>query len=314
MNNLKSIVVPVFNEEGAIFDVYKKIKATLVNMGHEIIFINDSSTDNTKDILNDIAKNDGCVKIVHFARNYGQTAAMMAGIDHAKGDIIIAIDSDGQNDPEDIPRLLEKIDEGYDVVSGWRKNRQDNAISRTLPSFIANKIISWVSGVKLHDYGCSLKAYRKEVIKEVRLYGEMHRFIPIYAHWFGAKVTEIPVNHFPRTTGKSKYGINRTFKVILDLMVVKFLQRYLSKPIYLIGGFGVLCMIVGLMSFFYASYLKLFQGVSYINTPLPLLSVMTILMGFLSVLLGIMSEILVRTYYEYRIKTMFSYKIKNHIL
>lgn len=298
MNNLKSIVVPVFNEEGAIFDVYKKIKATLVNMGHEIIFINDSSTDNTKDILNDIAKNDGCVKIVHFARNYGQTAAMMAGIDHAKGDIIIAIDSDGQNDPEDIPRLLEKIDEGYDVVSGWRKNRQDNAISRTLPSFIANKIISWVSGVKLHDYGCSLKAYRKEVIKEVRLYGEMHRFIPIYAHWFGAKVTEIPVNHFPRTTGKSKYGINRTFKVILDLMVVKFLQRYLSKPIYLIGGFGVLCMIVGLMSFFYASYLKLFQGVSYINTPLPLLSVMTILMGFLSVLLGIMSEILVRTYYE----------------
>jgi len=298
LNNLKSIVVPVFNEEGAIFDVYKKIKATLVNMGHEIIFINDSSTDNTKDILNDIAKNDGCVKIVHFARNYGQTAAMMAGIDHAKGDIIIAIDSDGQNDPEDIPRLLEKIDEGYDVVSGWRKNRQDNAISRTLPSFIANKIISWVSGVKLHDYGCSLKAYRKEVIKEVRLYGEMHRFIPIYAHWFGAKVTEIPVNHFPRTTGKSKYGINRTFKVILDLMVVKFLQRYLSKPIYLIGGFGVLCMIVGLMSFFYASYLKLFQGVSYINTPLPLLSVMTILMGFLSVLLGIMSEILVRTYYE----------------
>ena len=298
MNNLKSIIAPVFNEEGAIFDVYKKIKAILSNMQHEIIFINDSSTDNTKEILNDIAKNDGCVKIIHFARNYGQTAAMMAGIDHSKGDIIIAIDSDGQNDPEDIPRLLEKIDEGYDVVSGWRKNRQDNAISRTLPSFIANKIISWVSGVKLHDYGCSLKAYRKEVIKEVRLYGEMHRFIPIYAHWFGAKVTEIPVNHFARATGKSKYGINRTFKVVLDLMVVKFLQRYLSKPIYLIGGFGVLCMIVGLMSFFYASYLKLFQGVSYINTPLPLLSVMTILMGFLSVLLGIMSEILVRTYYE----------------
>ncbi len=293
-------IVPFYNEEGAIrpfvANLLTVLNASALNC--EMIFVNDGSIDDTSQILNTLAQSDPRIKIIHFGKNYGQTAAMMAGIDHAQGDILIAMDGDGQNDPQDIHKLLDKMSEGYDVVSGWRKCRQDRTLSRKLPSCIANKIISRVSGVKLNDYGCSLKAYRRDIIKNVRLYGEMHRFIPIYAHWFGAKVTEIPVNHFARTTGVSKYGINRTVKVVLDLLVVKFLQRYLEKPIYIMGGFGFVCICAGLISFSLALYLKFFQGVSLIQTPLPLLTVMSILMGFLSVLIGLVCEILMRTYYE----------------
>lgn len=310
-----SIIVPFYNEEGSIEHLVKKVTETLNNLPYqyELVLVNDGSVDNTPNILDKLASMDSRVKVVHFAKNYGQTSAMMAGIDYAQGNIIIAMDGDGQNDPHDIPKLIEQIDMGYDVVSGWRKFRQDRALNRKFPSYIANKIISWVSGVKLNDYGCSLKAYRRDIIKNVRLYGEMHRFIPIYAHWFGARVTEVPVNHFARTTGVSKYGINRTAKVILDLLVVKFLQRYLSKPIYIIGGFGLMCIAAGAMSFFYATYLKIFEGISYIQTPLLLLTVMAVLMGFLSVLIGLVCEILVRTYYESQNKKPYFVKYTQNI-
>lgn len=308
-----SLILPVYNEEACIENTYVTIKEALNknHLLHEIIFINDGSRDQTAEILDKIGKQDDCVKVIHFARNYGQTAAMMAGIDFASGEIIVAMDSDGQNDPNDIPLLLQKIDEGYDVVSGWRRDRQDRVLSRKIPSKIANWIISKVSNVKLRDYGCSLKAYKKGVIKNIRLYGEMHRFIPIYAHWYGAKVVEVPVNHFPRKTGQSKYGINRTLKVILDLIVVKFLHQYLAKPIYIIGGFGFFCFLAGIIAFSYATYLKLFENVAYIQTPLLLLSVMTIILGILSILIGILSEILIRTYYESQKKT--PYHIKSMI-
>jgi glycosyltransferase involved in cell wall biosynthesis len=263
-----------------------------------MVFVNDGSRDNTRSILTEIAKNDSTVKVIHFSCNYGQTAAMAAAIEYASGNIVVAMDGDGQNDPNDISRLIEKINEGYDVVSGWRKNRQDKTLSRKIPSKIANKIISWISGVKLNDYGCSLKAYRKEIIKSVRLYGEMHRFIPIFAVWFGAKVTEIPVNHFARVTGVSKYGINRTFKVILDLLVVKFLSKYLSKPIYIMGGVGLFFMLIGIICVIWACVLKFVFCVSFVLTPLPLMSMFAIFMGFMAILIGLLSEMISRTYFE----------------
>jgi glycosyltransferase involved in cell wall biosynthesis len=301
MSESLSIIIPCYDEEDSISLLYENLCAFLKNISNtiEIIFINDGSKDTTFAILNSIAEQDSRVKVIHFAKNYGQTASMMAGIDHSSGDIIIPMDADGQNDPQDISKLLEKIEQGYDVVSGWRKDRHaDQMLLRKIPSKIANWIISKVSNVTLKDYGCSLKAYRKDIIKNIRLYGEMHRFIPIYAQWYGAKLIELPVNYLPRKAGKSKYGISRTFKVILDLMVVKFLHKYLSKPIYIIGGFGFCCFILGSASFCYATYLKFFKGISYIQTPLLLLSVMSLIVGVLSILIGILSEILIRTYYE----------------
>ncbi len=292
-----SVIVPFYNEEGAIIKLYQAIKQVISSMD-EMVFVNDGSKDNTKSILNEIAKNDSSVKVIHLARNYGQTAAMTAAIDYASGDIIIAMDGDFQNDPNDIPKLVAKINEGYDVVSGWRKNRQDKTLSRKLPSKIANKIISWISGVKLNDYGCSLKAYRREIIKSVRLYGEMHRFIPIFAAWFGAKVTEVPVNHFARITGVSKYGINRTFKVILDLIVVKFLSKYLSKPIYIMGGVGLFFIIIGMICAIWACVLKFNFGIFFVQTPLPLMCMFSMFMGFIAILIGLLSEMISRTYFE----------------
>jgi dolichol-phosphate mannosyltransferase len=238
------------------------------------------------------------VKIVNFRRNYGQTAAMMAGIDHASGDIIVAIDADLQNDPDDIPTLLAKLDEGFDVVSGWRRDRKDAAVRRNLVSRIANRVISRISGVRLNDYGCTLKAYRKEVIKGVRLYGEMHRFIPIYAAWQGARVTELPVRHHPRQFGRSKYGLERIVKVVLDLMVVKFLDRHFVKPIYVFGGFGMFSFGLSALAALYMLYLKFAEGLSMIQTPLPLLSAMAFLVGAMSLLMGLLAEMLVRVYFE----------------
>ena len=243
-----SVIIPVFNEEKNILPLYEKLTAVLkqLQQGYEVIFIDDGSTDNTLNHLRRISKDDPSVKVISFLRNYGQTAALSAGIDFSKGTIIIPMDGDLQNDPEDIPLLLQKIEEGYDVVSGWRKDRRDHFLRRRFPSIIANKIISFLGRVPLHDYGCTLKAYKRGILKNIRLYGEMHRFIPIYAKWVGARVTEIPVHHFPRTSGFSKYGMMRIFKVILDLMVVKFLLSYSQKPIYVFGGMGFFMIFAGL--------------------------------------------------------------------
>jgi len=247
-------------------------------------------------------------EIIHFRRNYGQTAAMMAGIDYASGDVIIPIDADLQNDPEDIPKLLAKLDEGYDVCSGWRQNRKDNALRRNLPSRIANWIISKISGVHLHDYGCSLKAYNKDIIKEIKLYGEMHRFIPIYASWYGAKVTEIPVAHYPRKFGQSKYGLERVVKVMLDLAVVKFLDRYAQKPMYVFGGIGMLSLLLSGLAAVWALYLKFFDNTSLVQTPLPLMFVFTALTGVICLLMGLLAELVMRTYHESQKKDVYLVK------
>jgi glycosyltransferase involved in cell wall biosynthesis len=274
----------------------------------EIIFVNDGSSDRSEEFLLKISQQDQAVKVINFKKNFGQTAAMMAGIDYASGDILIPMDGDLQNDPNDIAKLLTKIDEGFDVVSGWRRNRQDDFI-RVLPSQIANYFISKISGVPLHDYGCTLKAYKADIIKDVRLYGEMHRFIPIYASWQGGKVTEIEVNHHPRIHGVSKYGMGRIVKVILDLIVVKFMADYSTKPIYIFGGFGLACLMGSFLAILVALYLKFFSGVSLIQTPLPLLTVLLFITAITAILMGLLAEIIMRTYHESQDKRV--YLIKN---
>ena len=302
-----SVTLPVFNEEKNIEPLHRQLVDVLEKMAYEfeIIFVNDGSRDNSRKIINAIARNDPRVIGIHFTRNFGQTAAMMAGFDFAQGDIIVPMDADLQNDPEDIPRLIEKVMEGYDVCSGWRKHRKDGAIRRTLVSKIANKLVSWISRVNLNDYGCTLKAYHKDVIKGVKLYGEMHRFIPIYASWEGAKIVEIPVTHHPRRNGRSSYGLERTFKVLLDLLVVSFLDNYAQKPIYIFGGFGILNFIVSFGFFAYAVYLKIVQDISFILTPLPLISTMTFVTGIICVLMGLLAEMIMRTYYESQHKKVY---------
>lgn len=291
-----SVVIPMYNEEENVTDLYGRL-SELLDEHAEIVFVDDGSTDQTFDRLTEVAKADPRVRVVRFRRNFGQTAALSAGIDRSRGDIIIPMDGDLQNDPSDIPRLLDKLDEGYDVVSGWRKDRKD-PWARRIPSRIANWVISVVSGVRLHDYGCSLKAYRRSVLADVRLYGEMHRFVPIYATWQGARVAELPVKHHPRRRGKSHYGFDRTPKVILDLIVVKFLESYATKPIYVFGGFGLFSLFSGFVVGVVTLYLK-FSGIrDLVSTPLPLLTALLILVGILSVLLGLVAELTVRTYYE----------------
>jgi len=295
-----SIIVPVYNEQDSVFPLYEGLTAALQRQAAdwEVIIVNDGSSDCTEANLGSVAAKDPRFKIVNFRRNFGQTAAMMAGIDFASGEIIVGLDGDLQNDPEDIIKLVDKLAEGYDVVSGWRHARKDAAIERNLPSWIANWVISHVSGVHLHDYGCTLKAYRREVVKGVRLYGEMHRFIPIYASWQGGKVTEMPVNHFPRIHGQSKYGLERIGKVMLDLVVVKFLSSYANKPIYVFGGFGLISIAASFLAGLWALYLKFFEDVSFISTPLPLLVVLAFITGVMSTLMGLIAEIIMRTYYE----------------
>ncbi|SMP07362.1 Glycosyltransferase involved in cell wall bisynthesis [Desulfurobacterium pacificum] len=301
-----SIVIPVFNEEENVPILYDKLKKVLDNLGigYEIIFVDDGSTDRTREILEEIASKDKKVKVIEFARNFGQTSAMMAGMDFATGDVIITMDGDLQNDPEDIPRLLEKIEEGYDVVSGWRKNRKDAAISRKLPSKIANWLIGKITGVRIHDYGCTLKAYRSDVIKKVRLYGELHRFIPALASTVTStsKIIEIPVKHHPRIYGKSKYGISRTFKVIVDLIFIWFLKKFMQKPIHFFGILGLILLLIGSVSFLYLLGLKLL-GHSIGGRPLLIISVLFILSGLQMFTTGIISEILMRIYYESQNKT-----------
>jgi len=302
-----SVIIPIFNERENIFLLYQKLVAELplLQREFEVILINDGSKDGSEELLFEVASKDNRFKVVNLRRNYGQTAAMMAGIDYARGEIIVPMDGDLQNDPADVKRLIEKLDEGYEVVSGWRKERQDAALRRNFPSRLANKLISWISGVHLHDYGCSLKAYHRDVIKGVKLYGEMHRFIPIYASWLGARVTEMPVKHHPRIHGQSKYGLERIVKVILDMLVVKFLAKYATKPIYVFGGFGVLSIGVSFMSGFYAVYLKFFENTAFIQTPLPLLVVMAFITGVMSILMGLLAELVMRTYFESQNKSVY---------
>ncbi|HEV7843089.1 MAG TPA: glycosyltransferase family 2 protein [Pyrinomonadaceae bacterium] len=303
-----SVFLPVYNEEPNLRPLHAKLDEALRQLGRsaEIIYVDDGSTDGSLEILRGLARIDPRVRVVALRRNYGQTAAMAAGIDAATGRVLIPMDADLQNDPADIVRLLNKLDEGYDVVSGWRKNRQDTLITRKIPSMIANRIISWIGGVPLHDYGCSLKAYRRESLEDVRLYGEMHRFIPIYASWAGARVTEIPVEHHPRTMGKSKYGLSRTLKVVLDLMTIKFMASYQTKPIYVFGTFGILAFLISMLSGLYAVFLKIFHRADFVQTPLPMLAIVMFAVGVQFLLMGLLAEMLVRTYHESQAKRIYA--------
>ncbi len=294
-----SIILPVYNEEDNIILQYKHLKEhiDLLKTGYEIIFIDDGSSDNSFKILNDIALKDKSLKVIQFRRNFGQTAAIAAGIDHSSGQIVIIMDSDLQNDAEDIKNFIKKIEEGYDVVSGWRKERKDKFFSRKVLSRIANLIISRVSNVNIHDLGSS-QAYRGDLLRQIKLYGEMHRFIPIHASWLGAKITEIPVKHHPRKFGQSKYGVIRTFKVLLDLTTVKFMGSYSTKPIYFFGGVGIFLFIMSICSGTTVIMMKLLQNHSMIRNPLLLLTVMLIIISLMFILLGILAEILIRIYHE----------------
>lgn len=314
-----SLFLPVLDEEENLRPMHAKIQSALNALGKsaEVIYVDDGSTDKSLEILKELAATDDRVRVISLRRNYGQTAAMSAGIDAAKGDILIPMDADLQNDPADIKRLLEKLNEGYDVVSGWRKNRQDKLISRKIPSQIANRIISWIGGVPLHDYGCSLKAYRRDVIQDVRLYGEMHRFIPIYASWAGARVAEIPVDHHARTMGKSKYGISRTVKVVFDLMTIKFMASYGTKPIYVFGTFGMLAFFASVFAGLYAVFLKLANRIGlpqfhadFVETPLPVLCIVMFAISIQFFLMGLLAELLVRTYHESQNKAIYAVREK----
>ncbi len=303
-----SVFLPVFNEEPNLLPLHAKLDDALRSLGRsaEIVYVDDGSTDGSLGILRKIADLDPRVRVVALRRNYGQTAAMAAGIDAARGKVLIPMDADLQNDPADIARLLEKLEEGYDVVSGWRKNRKDKMVTRKIPSMIANRLISWIGGVPLHDYGCSLKAYRRESLQDVRLYGEMHRFIPIYAAWAGARVTEIPVEHHARTMGKSKYGLSRTIKVVFDLITIKFMASYQTKPIYVFGSFGVLAFVISLLSGIYALVLKFWHKADFVQTPLPVLCIVMFTVGIQFLLMGLLAEMLVRTYHESQSKAIYA--------
>ena len=294
-----SVVSPVFNERDNVYRLHQSLVDALDPLGRsfELLYVDDGSHDGTDEELRRAAAEDPRVKVIRLRRNFGQSAAIAAGVDHARGAIVVFIDADLQNDPKDIPRLLARLDEGYDVVSGWRRDRQDPRL-RTVASGMANWLISRVTGVRLHDYGCTLKAYRAEVLSGFQLYGEMHRFIPAYLSVAGARVTEMPVQHAPRTSGESKYGMGRTFKVILDLLTVKFLGSYGTKPIYLFGGVGLFCLVAAVLVASAMVWQKYSLGVSLIQTPLLLLATILSLVGVQSILLGLLAEVLMRTYYE----------------
>lgn len=304
-----SLTIPIYNERDAIEPLFERLREVMERLGKpwEVIYVNDGSTDGSEEILDALATRWPQVKVIHFRRNFGQTAAMMAGFDYASGEVIIPMDGDGQNDPADIPRMLAKLEEGYDVCSGWRKDRQDDAIRRNLPSILANRLISAVSGVRLHDFGCSLKAYRAEVIKGVRLYGEMHRFLPIYAKWHGARITEIPVNHLPRRTGTSKYGLERVLKVLLDLVTVKFLDKFMLKPMYLFGFWALVFFAAALGFTIWTFYMRT-RGYFFTDTPLPMMATFSAMTGIICVLLGLLAEMITRTFHESQGKSIYLVK------
>jgi glycosyltransferase involved in cell wall biosynthesis len=309
-----SIIVPVYNEVESLFLLHNAIHQAVDHLPitWEVIYVDDGSTDGSQDALTQIASDDAHhAGIVFLRRNFGQTAAIAAGIDHSHGEAIVLLDADLQNDPADIPMLLQHIQDGYDVVSGWRVDRKDTMLTRRLPSQVANWLISRVTGVYLHDYGCTLKAYRREVITGFRLYGEMHRFIPVYARMVGAKMIEVPVRHHARRFGKAKYGLGRTMKVILDLFTVKFLLTYASKPIYLFGGAGLFLILLSLVVLVYLIAMRIFLDEHMVRSPLLLMSTMLFILGSQSILMGLMAEMLARTYHESQSKP--TYTIRHFI-
>jgi len=305
-----SIVVPIYNEEGNIPALHESVSRAMAGSGvdYELILVDDGSSDGSFRLLSELAAKDRRVKVIRFRRNFGQTAAMAAGFDAASGRVVVPMDGDLQNDPTDILNLLAKVNEGYDVVSGWRKDRQDTFINRKLPSILANALISRLTGVHLHDYGCTLKAYRREVLDGINLYGEMHRFVPALASQIGAKVAEIPVKHHPRLHGTSKYGISRTMRVVLDLMTVKFLLSYSTKPIQLFGKWGIYTLAAGFLSGGTTLYMKLFEHVSMNRNPLLILTAFLMFMGVQFIVLGLLGEVNARTYYETQGKPIYVVK------
>ncbi|HBI15659.1 MAG TPA: glycosyltransferase [Desulfobulbaceae bacterium] len=305
-----SIIVPLYNEEGNVQELYRELHSVLDSHSctYEILFINDGSTDRTADLIKEICRSDPHVVVINFRRNFGQTAAMSAGFDYSRGDIVITMDGDLQNDPADIPKLLEKIREGYDVVAGWRHKRQDPFLNRRLPSMIANRVISWITGVVLHDYGCTLKAFRKDVAENIRLYGEMHRFIPAIASAIGISIAEVRVNHRPRQRGKSKYGISRTFRVILDLITVKFLMSYSHRPIHVFGLIGMASFCLGALISFVLIVQRQFYDIPLADRPLLLLAILLVFIGIQFVTFGLISELQIRTYHESQNKPIYYVK------
>jgi len=295
-----SVVIPIYDEEENIPSLLERLRSALKRLGsrYEIIAVDDGSRDNGAAVLKRYAAEMPELKVVRLRRNSGQAAAIMAGLERATGEVVVTIDADLQNDPDDIENLVAKLNQGYDVVSGWRRERHDHPLRRNLTSRIANRLISRISGIYLHDYGCTLKAYRRSIIRDVRLYGEMHRFIPIYAHWLGARVTEIEVKHHRRRFGHSKYGLERIIKVVLDLLVVVFLDRYLVKPIYVFGSIGLGMLGLSLLVFLWMIGLRVFEGTSFISTPLPPLAAILGAVGIIAFLLGLLAEIVMRTYFE----------------
>jgi len=303
-----SVIVPLYNEEENVAECYHELSEVLRRHGYryEILFIDDGSTDASIARLQQVAGEDACVRIVQFRRNFGQTAAMAAGLELSRYEVVVTLDGDLQNDPSEIPQMIAKLDEGYDLVAGWRKNRQDRFFSRKLPSKIANWVISRMTRVQLHDYGCTLKVMSRDVAKGIRLYGGMHRFIPALADELGARIVEIPVNHRARKFGKSKYGISRTLRVILDLLTVKFLLGFSKRPIHLFGPVGLLSGFTGFSLLLYMTYERLFQHVPMGNRPLLALAVMLVLIGLQFVVFGLLAEVLARTYYESQDKKIYS--------
>ena len=295
-----SIVIPVFNEERNVGPLYAELQRTLSTLDKtcEILLVDDGSTDASFACLAELQARDRRICVIRLRRNFGQSAAFSAGFDFARGDVIVTMDADLQNDPADIPRLLESIDAGYDMVSGWRAIRKDPFLTRRLPSRIANVLISHVTGVKLHDYGCSCKAYRREIVKNIKLYGELHRFIPALASWMGVRVAEIPVSHAPRRFGKSKYSLGRTLRVLLDLLTVRFLLGYASRPIQIFGFLGLMFISCGTAVSVYLAILKLFLGLPLANRPLLLLGILLIVLGAQFIAMGLLGELIVRTYHE----------------
>ncbi len=293
-----SVVIPILNEEDNINILYKELKRALEGIEYEIIFIDDGSIDRSFTILLELKKTDNRIKVIKFRRNFGQTAALSAGFDHAKGDIIVTMDGDLQNDPMDIPKLIQKIDKGYDIVCGWRKRRKDPFLKRRLPSILANRLISLVTKVKLHDYGCTLKAFKKDIVKNIKLYGEMHRFIPAIVSWMGVKITEVEVNHRARKYGRSKYGLSRTVRVILDLITVKFLLSYSTRPIQFFGLIGFLFSIIGIGIWIYLSFIRFILLVPIGGRPMLFFSLLLTFMGIQFITIGLLAEIQIRNYHE----------------
>ena len=304
-----SVVIPLYNEEENVAELHRRVKSAMDGTGkeYEVIFVDDGSTDRTLPLLQEIQSADRNAVVLSLRRNFGQTAAFAAGFDYARGDVIVTLDGDLQNDPDDIPKLLELLPEN-DIVSGWRKKRKDPFLSRRLPSVMANWLISKVTGVTLHDYGCSLKAYRREVVKNLKLYGEMHRFIPAVANWYGVKIAEVETTHHPRLRGKSKYGISRTVRVVLDLITVKFLQSFSTKPLQFFGPIGLLSGLIGLLISFYMTVEKLFLGRDIGGRPLLLLGALLIIVGIQFIGMGLLGEMMVRVYHETQKKPIYVIK------